>query len=61
MKNIKHQFTVVGILLGVLFGFLLSIYNGSDSIVIGTSVGLAVGYGIDKLLKIKRLKETDEE
>ena len=61
MKNIQYPFTVVGVFLGVLFGFLRSIYNGSDSIVIGTSVGLAIGYGVDKLFKIKRLKEIDEE
>ncbi len=59
--NIQYPFTVVGVFLGVLFGFLLSIYNGSDSIVIGISAGLAIGYGVDKLLKIKRLKEIDEE
>jgi hypothetical protein len=59
--NIQYPFTVVGVFLGVLFGFLLSIYNGSDGIVIGISAGLAIGYGVDKLLKIRRLKEIDEE
>lgn len=62
MKNIQYPFTVIGVFLGVLIGFLLSSYNRSEIIIIiGTSVGLAIGYGIDKLLIIRKLKEIDEE